>query len=511
MNDFLWGEYTPQPASLFGLEQLPFSELYLLLFGRHTGAILTDRMLEGLISANPEVIRARQGFLSELIQNKRLAVCLKKFADAYIGWREYVGSRFEDDSSDAIANMDPCGHITALLETVNDFSDTLQTAKHPIAQDLRTQLENLRKELSIDRFEAQWKTVQYNISEAGRYTVGLSFDDNLLPVKCKLLSVNKEPIPQPRSSFKSFLLHHGYYKIMIDRRQHLLLSMRKENKDFMDYVGAFPAGFRRVLTDTTMDLHTDVKNFMRRILKVLAPYATGAVFYLGALDLIKKWEKTGIGWCFAQEKVGAFEAQELFDPFLLEKLGKSAAVPNDLNLENEIALVTGANAGGKTRYLVSVLTAQILYQLGFPVPSKSASIGTVESICAVFADEESEKIGTGRLGEELSRLSAAVKQIKTGKGFFAFNEALTGTSSRDAAEIMSEVLCALMNAGARGLIVTHLLKLAALSDDFNENIAGSRLVSLTAQVDEALNPTYKIIPAASARTSYAKERFSTVD
>ena len=509
MKDFLWSDHTPKPAALFGLKQLPFSDFYHLLFGHSTGALFTDKMLEELVSADPEVIRARQSLIAELIQNKRLTGCFKRFADEYIGWREYISSRFEDNG-DALSNIDPCGHITALLETVDDFLRVLQKAQDPIAQDLRTQLETLRKDLALDRFEELWKKVYHDIYDARGYIIGLNFDETLLPNKCKLMSVDQTPTPQPKRSIQKLMLHNGYYKIMLGRRQYLLLSMLRENKDFMDYVAAFPAGFNRVLTDTSVDLRTDVKNFMRRILAVLAPYATGAVFYLAAVNLIRKWETAGVSWCFPQEKAGAFEVQELYDPFLLEKIGKDAAVPNDLITENEIGIVTGANAGGKTRYLTAVLTAQLLYQLGFPVPAKTASIGAADSVNAVFADEESGKIGTGRLGEELTLLAEAVAKARTGNAFFAFNEALTGTSSRDAAEIMGETICTLMSAGARGLIVTHLLKLAAHSEDFNENVPGSRLIPLTAQVTEDLKPTYKIIPAPSARTSYAKTRFTTV-
>ncbi len=508
MNDFLWGDRAPRSAALFGLKQLPFSDFFHLLFGHNTGAMFTDRMLEELVSADPEVISARQELIAELRQNKPLANCFKRFSEEYIGWREYVVSRF-DDNSEAIGNIDPCGHITSLLNAVNDFKHNLQKAQSPIAKNLRAQLDALCKELSIDRFEEKWKKIYYDIYDARGFTVGLNFDEELLPVKSKLLSVDQKSTPQPKKSFKHFMLHSGYYKIMLGRRQYLLLSMRKENKDFMDYIGAFPAGFTRVLTDTSVDLRNDVKNFMRRILAVLAPYAVGAVFYIAALNLIQKWEKTGISWCFPSEKAGAFKAKELYDPLLLDKIGRNA-VSNDLCLSDEIGVVTGANAGGKTRYLVSVLTAQLLYQLGFPVPAKSASIGAADSVCAVFADEESGKIGTGRLGEELKRLSDSIENIKSGNGFFAFNEALTGTSSRDAVEIMGEAICTLMNCGARGLIVTHLLKLAAHAEDFNEHIEGSRLVSLTAQVGDDLKPTYKIIPAPSARTSYAKARFSTV-
>jgi len=222
MNDFLWGDRKPKPAVLFGLKQLPFSDFYHILFGHNTGEILTDRMLEELVSADSEVIRARQELLLELYQNKRLTGCFRRFADEYVGWREYVGNRFED-SGDAIANIDPCGHVTAVLNAVDDFSHTLQNAKSPIARDLRTQLENLRADLRLDRFEEKWKKVYYDILDARGFAVGLNLDEEMLPTKCKLLSIDQKPTPEPKKSLKGFTLHNGYYKIMVGRRQYLLL------------------------------------------------------------------------------------------------------------------------------------------------------------------------------------------------------------------------------------------------------------------------------------------------
>jgi len=208
MNDFLWGERPPQPAALFGLEQLPFSDFYHLLFRHSAGAIFTDRMLKELVSTDPEVIRTRQDLLLEMYQNKRLAGCFKRFSDEYLGWREYIGSRFED-SGDAIGNIDPCGHVTAVLETIDDFSHNLQKAQNPIARDLRIQLETLRSELSLDRFEEKWKKVYFDILDAREFSVGLDLDEALLPDKGKILEICQKPIPEPKRTVRHILLHDG--------------------------------------------------------------------------------------------------------------------------------------------------------------------------------------------------------------------------------------------------------------------------------------------------------------
>ncbi len=191
----------------------------------------------------------------------------------------------------------------------------------------------------------------------------------------------------------------------------------------------------------------------------------------------------------------------------MEKLSVSEIVPNDVSLNREIAMITGTNEGGKTVFIKSVLIAQFFYQLGFPIPAERAEIGTADSIVSVFAKEEIGTIGSGRLGEELNLLSSCIKVVNTGNCFFCFNEPLTATSSHDSIVIMSNLLLTLQKSGARGLWVTHLLRLAAAYQLFNQS-GGSKIKSLVAVVEtngDAVKPRYKITEGEAAETSYAKQ------
>ena len=51
-----------------------------------------------------------------------------------------------------------------------------------------------------------------------------------------------------------------------------------------------------------------------------------------------------------------------------------------LNEEENIALLTGANSGGKTTLLETISQIAILGQMGLPVPAKSAKIKLLDEI-----------------------------------------------------------------------------------------------------------------------------------
>ena len=251
------------------------------------------------------------------------------------------------------------------------------------------------------------------------------------------------------------------------------------------------------------DAPARIKYFITALISELEPLVTEFVPYLCAAKTALYWRKKSIPYCIPEfGKRGEVDIQGMINPYIAENEGIETIIDNDVILNGEIAVVTGANRGGKTAFVTSVTLCQILFQLGFPVPAKSAKLGVFCGIVSVFAGEEQGLIGTGRLGEELKALSAALTAAKEENTFACLNEPLTGTSSRDGKHILTEALCMLKQAGATGFVVTHLLGLAKVLDKINQ-MEGSPLITLTAQTDGE-KPLYKIIPAPVAQTSHAK-------
>jgi hypothetical protein len=260
----------------------------------------------------------------------------------------------------------------------------------------------------------------------------------------------------------------------------------------------------QLLSDrSAADAPARIKFFISTLIAELEPLVTEFVPHICAAKTAHYWREKDIPFCIPEfGKTGEVDIKGLINPYIAENEGIKAIVENDVLLNGEIALVTGANRGGKTAFVTSVTLCQMLFQLGFPVPAKSAKLGIFNCIASVFAGEEQGLIGTGRLGEELKKLSAALTAAQMANTFVCFNEPLTGTSSRDGEHILAETLCMLKQAGTTGFVVTHLLGLAKVFDKMNE-LSGSPLITLTAQTDGE-KPLYKIIPAPVAETSRAK-------
>ena len=91
---------------------------------------------------------------------------------------------------------------------------------------------------------------------------------------------------------------------------------------------------------------------------------------------------------------------------------KKKPVSNALNAVNKkLFMITGANQGGKSTYLRSIGIAQLLMQCGLFVPASFFRANVCDCIFTHFTREEDEAMSSGKLDEELQRISGIVDKI----------------------------------------------------------------------------------------------------
>lgn len=116
---------------------------------------------------------------------------------------------------------------------------------------------------------------------------------------------------------------------------------------------------------------------------------TDLSFYLHAVEYCRTLEKHGAAYCFAQiepMEMKSFRGEGLYYlPLLRQDRGRTV-VQNDIAFQDggELFILTGRNQGGKTTFLRSVGMAQVLFQLGWPVPANAAAISPAAELVTVF-------------------------------------------------------------------------------------------------------------------------------
>ena len=164
-----------------------------------------------------------------------------------------------------------------------------------------------------------------------------------------------------------------------------------------------------------------------------------------------------------EEGAGELEAEALGHPLLDE----AQCVRNSVRLGGELRLliVSGSNMSGKSTLLRAVGLNVVLAWAGAPVRATRLSISPLR-LGASIRLLESLQDGRSRFSTEITRLREIVG-LAGGPVpvLFLMDELLSGTNSHDRRIGASAIVRTLVDRGAMGMITTHDLALAHISDD----------------------------------------------
>lgn len=231
-------------------------------------------------------------------------------------------------------------------------------------------------------------------------------------------------------------------------------------------------------------------------------------FYMGCLNLAEHLNQLEepIGFpdpAPADERRLTFTG--LYDPTLALTMN-SKVVGNDLNADQqELILITGANQGGKSTFLRSLGLAQLMMQAGMFVPGNSFSANLCERLFTHYKREEDTSMTSGKLDEELSRMSAIIDEIKP-NALILLNESFAATNEREGSEIARQIVNAMLENQIKVIYVTHLFELAH-SYYLKKS---DRIKFLRAERKEDGERTFKVIEGEPMQTSFGIDVYQQV-
>jgi MutS domain V len=156
----------------------------------------------------------------------------------------------------------------------------------------------------------------------------------------------------------------------------------------------------------------------------------------------------------------ALSAQGLYD-VCLRLTTAERVVGNDVNADGKsLVMITGANQGGKSTFLRSIGLAQLMTQCGMYVGAESLQVNVCDAIFTHYKREEDQTMESGKLDEELARMSDIADQI-TANSMLLCNESFASTNEREGSEIARQVVTAMLEAGVKVMFVTHMFDLAS--------------------------------------------------
>jgi len=185
-------------------------------------------------------------------------------------------------------------------------------------------------------------------------------------------------------------------------------------------------------------------------------------FYVGCLNLRDQLARKGEPISFPEPSAAGramLSSRGLYDVCLSLSVEKRV-VGSDVSADDKsLVMITGANQGGKSTFLRSIGLAQLMMQCGMFVPAESFHGNLCDGIFTHFKREEDAGMRSGKLDEELSRMSSMVDNM-TPNSIVLFNESFASTNEREGSEIARQIVRALLEKGIKVFYVSHLFDLA---------------------------------------------------
>lgn len=174
------------------------------------------------------------------------------------------------------------------------------------------------------------------------------------------------------------------------------------------------------------------------------------------------------------------------------------AKPISVDFSQNILMITGVNAGGKTMLLKSILASAFLakYIIPMKLNEHKSHIGSFKAVLAIIDDPQNVK-------NDISTFAGRMQQFSR---IFEYKSALVGvdeielgTDSDEAAALFKVILDDLIKRGQKVVVTTHHKRLAALMADRDD-------VSLMAAIydEEQRRPTFEFMQGIIGK-SYAFE------
>ena len=377
------------------------------------------------------------------------------------------------------------------------------------SQGLKTFAQDMAAEYHSEAFQnlkANLHEYLQSVKHVKSVTVGINLDNQLRLDDLGILSINEEYFTG--GSMMETLLSADFSSNPSRRFMTHFTPVIKglPDEQALQVTRAFNAAINTVVKRAAGTIRADVAAYLKVCTDKLYGLIPEISFLLAGLDFLTTAKAAGVPLCkpkYANDGRGAVTG--LVNLHLLHSQPAAAIVPNDVVFDENgmIYILTGANSGGKTVFLNALGAAQILYQLGLPIPAREAVMAPVENIHVHFPIKETIQSSAGRLEYECALLSKMLKSV-TPNSLVLMDETFSSTSAKDGLVLAEEVLKKLSHIGCRAVFSTHIHELAEGVGALNSD-GQAKIDNLTVATDGSGRRMYKVLRQSPDGSSHAKD------
>lgn len=453
-------------------------------------------LIEKFITTNKETIKTRQEIFSEIINDYDMRVFFEKFSSNLELMNEYrQKSRYFPETSSNESLYYSFREFLIFTETIELIAQNLSKTQNQSLKELYIRALSVKNSIWYNNAKIYIEKIDSKLRNIKSVLIGVNLDAGLSPYEAGIVSLSDKP-------FVGNSLFDKLFAARADEEKYICIAPLKISES------APVKGLNMSIYGAINDIVSGSLKKMKKILET--EFINSAGFLFDILDeirfiavcikFISLVQKNGMNLCIPDIS----DEHEINGLYNLELLcrEKSNVVSNDVffDASGKIHILSGANSGGKSIYLRSVGTAQVLFQLGMPVPAKSARMKIYDSIFSCFRNKVKDVTG-GSFENECKLIAEILK--KTGENsLILFDEVFSTTNSYDAYLIATKALEYIARSGCSMIYVTHIHELINNADRIN-SLSGIKSKVDFLSADSRKN--YKIIRCKGNYCSAAKD------
>jgi len=440
---------------------------------------VAQKALLSAMANGEDVIAYRQQVLQDCLENKAVVAKLyQRTVDAIsLAKKDWLGLSSEYPSSLLYSSNELVGGFVNALRTLRQVGE-----RHHADF----------KSLGFKQLFAMLATElnEEYLAEVERHVVELRFNKGVL-ISAELGDSNES---------KGCLLRRA----PDDQRNWLERLVRRSRDGFTFHLDPRHEAGARILSEMRTRAIVRVARALSdasdHVVNFFAALRTELAFYLSCLNLHDWLTQKSLPVTFpvtASAGTRTHRFTGLFDISLAIRT-EGSVVGNTIDAAGKsLAIITGANQGGKSTFLRSIGLAHLMMQCGMFVPAESFFAETCPALITHYKREEDPNLASGKLDEELSRLSDIAEHISA-NSLLLLNESFAATNDREGSEIARQIVSALHEKGVKIFYVTHLHEFARRS--YLERTED--MLFLRAERKEDGERTFKLIEGEPLDTSY---------
>ncbi|MDC7954718.1 hypothetical protein PKF05_02545 [Fusobacterium simiae] len=269
----------------------------------------------------------------------------------------------------------------------------------------------------------------------------------------KALDPNNEKIA-------TFYIYESYSVILKEiRRQKKEVENRLFNETDYETIQKLKNERLSILVDEERE-EFKIRRNLTGLVKEFAPIFLNNTEKIGELDFVLgkvrfAKEYNGIKPIVSKKKeIILKDAVNLEVKEVLETKNKKYT-PISIKLNVGTTMITGANMGGKSVALKTIAENVLLFQMGFFVFAKYASIPLLDFIFFVSDDMQDISKGLSTFGAEIIKLKEINSYVKNGTGLIVFDEFARGTNPKEGQKFVRALAKYLNEKSSISVITTH--------------------------------------------------------